>query len=193
VKYDTPIQPAAPLNPNNGYAMTKTVGEHIILNCGLPFVSLRLANVFGPRNLSGAIPAFARNLMNRAPSRITDTKRDFIYVTDLVRVMLKAIDGDQEGVFHVSRMQPISIADLYLLMESEIVKDGIRPSFEMVPRPAVDVPTLLLDNAETRKAFDWEPRIDFIDGLRVAIEWYSKNMKQDTKAFSHIPGFAEKN
>ena len=70
---------------------------------GLDWISLRLANVYGPRNLSGPLPTFFQRLTEGKPCFVMDTRRDFVFVDDLVAVAIKAIDGGGEsGVYHVS-------------------------------------------------------------------------------------------
>src|SRR6185503_13021322 len=62
----TPLEQPITLNhavfPDSSYAISKTAGEQYIQMSGIPFVSLRLANVYGPRNLSGPPPTFFQRL-----------------------------------------------------------------------------------------------------------------------------------
>ncbi len=75
------------------YAISKTAGEDYIRLSSLNWVSFRLANVYGPRNLSGPLPTFFSRLTQDKGCFVTDTRRDFLFVTDLVDVVVKAIDG----------------------------------------------------------------------------------------------------
>ena len=60
---------------------------------GLDFISFRLANAYGPRNISGPLPTFFQRLTTGKACFVMDTRRDFIFVDDLVDVVVKAIDG----------------------------------------------------------------------------------------------------
>ena len=71
----------------------KTAGEHYVALSGLDWVSFRLANAYGPRNISGPLPTFFQRLTTGKPCFVMDTRRDFIYVDDLVDVVVQAIDG----------------------------------------------------------------------------------------------------
>ena len=86
----------------SSYAISKTAAEHYIELARLPFVSLRLANAYGPRNLSGPLPTFYHRLSSGKPCFVMDTRRDFIFVQDLIDVVEKALDGTGSGYYHLA-------------------------------------------------------------------------------------------
>ena len=62
-----PIRLDHPINPvNSSYAISKTAGEHYVQFSGVDWVTFRLANVIGPRNVSGPLPIFFERLSQRA-------------------------------------------------------------------------------------------------------------------------------
>ena len=67
--------------------ISKTAGEQYIELSGLDFVSFRLANAYGPRNISGPLPTFYHRLTEGKAVFVMDTRRDFIYVDDLIDVV----------------------------------------------------------------------------------------------------------
>ncbi len=79
----------------------------------LDWVSFRLANVYGPRNLSGPLPTFFSRLTADKACFVTDTRRDFLFVTDLVDVVVKALNGTGSGAYHVSSGSDVSIKELF--------------------------------------------------------------------------------
>src|SRR5262249_14444502 len=80
---EQPISLSHPLRPEgSSYAISKTAGEQYIAMSSLDWISLRLANVYGPRNVSGPLPTFYRRLTAGQPCFVVDTRRDFIYVED---------------------------------------------------------------------------------------------------------------
>ncbi|MDI3289050.1 NAD-dependent epimerase/dehydratase family protein [Polyangium sp. 15x6] len=91
-----PLREDGPLLPNTPYAMTKRLGESYVEASGLPFVSLRLFNVYGPGDPPGlyrnAIPNMMRALDERGALDLLgeDATRDFTYVDDVVDVMVEA-------------------------------------------------------------------------------------------------------
>jgi len=156
----------------SSYAITKTAGEQFVELSGLDFVSFRLANAYGPRNLSGPLPTFYHRLTNGLPCFVMDTRRDFIYVADLVEVLLKALDGmGERGFYHVSSGSDYAIRELY---DGVVAALGIRPEkeVEVRPRGADDVYTILIDPARTNRDFGWETRTPLATGIREAIDWY---------------------
>ena len=85
---EQPITLAHPIRPDSSYAISKTAGEQYIELSGLDFVSLRLANAYGPRNVSGPLPTFFSRLSDGKGVFVMDTRRDFIYVADLIDVVM---------------------------------------------------------------------------------------------------------
>ena len=81
---------------------------------GLDWVSFRLANAYGPRNLSGPLPTFFQRLTEGKPCFVMDTRRDFIYVDDLVDVRHEgASTARASGAYHVSSGSDFSIKELF--------------------------------------------------------------------------------
>ena len=81
---------------------------------GLDWVSLRLANAYGPRNVSGPLPTFFHRLTEGKPCFVMDTRRDFIFVEDLIDLVVAAIDGQgSSGVYHASSGSDFSIKELF--------------------------------------------------------------------------------
>ena len=62
-----------PIRPDSSYAISKTAGRQYIMMSGLNYISFRLANAYGPRNLSGPLPTFYHRLTNGKPCFVMDT------------------------------------------------------------------------------------------------------------------------
>jgi UDP-glucose 4-epimerase len=168
----------------SSYAISKTAAEQYIELSGLDFISLRLANAYGPRNLSGPLPTFYHRLTNNLPCYIADTKRDFIFIHDLVDVVVKAIDGKgKKGYYHVATGSDYSIKDLF---DAAIKALGItlEKPVEVRPRHADDVATILIDPTKTNIDFDWKASTPLEKGIKDAIEWYKKN--GITNTYTHL-------
>ncbi len=111
---EQPITLDHPIRPDSSYAISKTAGEQYIELSGLDFVSFRLANAYGPRNISGPLPTFYSRLTDGKPCFVMDTRRDFIYIDDLVNVVMQAvIDGTGHRHYHVSTGSDFSIKELF--------------------------------------------------------------------------------
>ncbi|MCA1616711.1 MAG: NAD-dependent epimerase/dehydratase family protein, partial [Acidobacteria bacterium] len=142
---EQPITLSHPIRPDgSSYAISKTAGEYYIQLSGLDFVSFRLANAYGPRNLSGPLPTFYHRLTTGKPCFVMDTRRDFVYVDDLVDVVMQAIDGKGErGFYHVSSGSDYSIKELFDATTRALAVNLDEP-VEVRPRTPDDAATILL-------------------------------------------------
>ncbi len=174
----------------SSYAISKTSGEQYIEMSGLDFLSFRLANAYGPRNLSGPLPTFYHRLTNNKPCFVMDTRRDFIYVKDLVAVVVKALNGmGNKGYYHISTGSDYSIKELFdstlkaldMKLEKEV---------EVRQRGEDDVFTILLDPSKTNNDFEWQAGTALEDGIKAAIDWYK--VYGITQTFTHLKGVEEK-
>ncbi|MEP6811945.1 MAG: NAD-dependent epimerase/dehydratase family protein [Actinomycetota bacterium] len=172
------------LDPSaSSYAISKTAGEWYVRLSKLDWVSFRLANVYGPRNLSGPLPTFYQRLTEGKSVFVMDTRRDFVYVEDLVAVAMKGLDGTGSGVYHVSSGSDFSIKELFdaTVKALGIELDG---EIEVRPRGEDDAPSILLDPSKTEKDFDWAAKMELEDGVARAVEYYREYGVAET--FTHL-------
>jgi UDP-glucose 4-epimerase len=180
---ENPITLEHPIRPDSSYAISKTAGEQYVELGGIPFVSLRLANIYGPRNVSGPPPTFWQRLTEGKPCFAMDTRRDFIYVSDLIEVVTAALAGTGEGAYHVSTGSDYSIKEMF---DAVIEAMGIEldEPVEVRPRPPEDAPSILLDASRTQKDFGWEAKVPLGEGIAKAVEWYEQNGVGET--YTHL-------
>lgn len=182
---EQPITLAHPIRAGgSSYAITKTAGEQYVELSGLDYLSFRLANAYGPRNLSGPLPTFYHRLSQGKPCFVMDTRRDFVYVDDLVEVVLKAVEGKgRKGAYHVSSGGDHAIKELFeatlAAMQVQLDRD-----VEVRPRGADDAFTILLDPSQTNADFGWKASTPLRVGVARAIEWYRSHAIQQT--FTHL-------
>ncbi len=174
----------------SSYAISKTSAEQYIELSGLDFLSFRLANAYGPRNLSGPLPTFYQRLTTNKPCFVMDTRRDFIYVKDLTAVVIKALNGKgSRGYYHISTGSDYSIKQLFdaalKALEMKLEKE-----VEVRPRGTDDVFTILIDPSKTIRDFDWKADTPLETGIKAAIEWYKVN--GITQTFTHLKNISEK-
>jgi UDP-glucose 4-epimerase len=133
---------------NSSYAISKTAAEDYLEISGLDHVIFRLANVVGPRNVSGPLPIFYARLKEGKKCFVTKARRDFVYVGDLANTVMRAADGAGHGAYHFSSGGDIAIQALY----DEVVK---AMKINDYPQPEIrdlgpdDAPTILLDPSRT--------------------------------------------
>jgi UDP-glucose 4-epimerase len=169
---EQPITLDHPLRPfESSYAISKTAAEEYIALSGMDFVSFRLANAYGPRNLSGPLPTFYNRLTNDKPIFVMDTRRDFIFVQDLVDCVITALDGKGRGYYHISSGSDYSIEELF---NATIKALGITldSPVDVRPRGEDDAFTILLDPSRTKADFDWQVSTPLEEGVAAAIKYY---------------------
>ena len=179
ITLDHPILPGA-----SSYAISKTAGERYVALSPLSWLSFRLANAYGPRNLSGPLPTFYSRLTTGKPCFVMDTRRDFVFVTDLIDLLTKALDGaGGTGAYHVSSGGDYAIRELF---EATVDALGIQldEPVEVRPRGADDAYTILLDPSRTESDFAWRATVPLVDGVREAIEYYRAFGITDT--YTHL-------
>ncbi len=182
---EQPITLSHPIRPEgSSYAISKTGGEQYIALSSLDWISFRLANAYGPRNLSGPLPTFYARLTQDESVFVMDTRRDFIFVDDLVDCVMKAVDGaGGRGPYHISSGADYSIKELY---DNTIKALNMpeRADVEVRPRAEDDAATILLDPSQTEADFGWRITTPLEDGVRRAIDYYREYGIQET--FTHL-------
>jgi UDP-glucose 4-epimerase len=181
-----PITLTHPLDPGgSSYAITKTSAEQFIRLSGLRTISFRLANAYGPRNISGPLPTFYQRLSEGKACFVMDTRRDFIYIDDLVDCVLKAIDNDVQGIYHISSGSDYSIKELFDATLEAMSLQLKRP-VEVRPRNVDDAFTILLDPSCTQNDLQWKTSTPLLAGIKKTIHYYQKYGIVET--YTHLQG-----
>jgi UDP-glucose 4-epimerase len=148
-----PITLDHPVNPaSNSYAISKTAGERYIEMSGVDWITFRLANVIGPRNVSGPLPIFFERLSQGRRCFVTEARRDFVFAEDLARVVVSAADGAGRGTYHFSSGRDVAIRELYDAVV-RAMKLNEYPEPEIRPLAEDDAPSILLDPSRTFRDF----------------------------------------
>ena len=150
---EQPITLNHPRNPQgSSYAISKTANEYYIELSGIDFVTFRLANVIGPRNVAGPLPIFYQRLKDGKKCFVTEARRDFVFVKDLAKVTVKACDGIGHGAYHFSSGSDVAIKELYeMVVEAMNLPD--KPQADIKALGPDDVFSILLDPSRTNQDF----------------------------------------
>ncbi len=160
------------INPMYPYALTKYIAEQYVIHWsrvyGLPYVSLRLFNVFGLRMcLSGGYGGLFSTILaqkfNNQPV-ITigngEQRRDFVYVTDVARAFLAAAESNVVNeVFNIGRGDSVSVNHILKLLG--IKENDVR---RLPDRPGEPKETVALVQ-KANKMLGWKPAVSFDNGL----------------------------
>ena len=169
--------PELPLSP---YGIAKlTIEKHLSYYYkvfGLPYVSLRLANVYGPRQNSkgeaGVVAIFCDKMLSKKQPIINgDGKqtRDFVFVDDVVEANISALKKDKVGIFNIGTARETDVNTLFKklreLTDSKCAK--------------IHGPTLpgeqkrsCLDYSEAKRELGWQPKYSLDKGLKKTVEWF---------------------
>ena len=167
-----PIPIDHPTRPFTSYGISKTAGEAYLSISDLPWVSLRLANISGPRLAIGPIPTFYKRLKAGQSCFCTDAVRDFLDMSDFLEIMKLVLREDApSGLFNVSTGEGHTIKDVFDAVAAHL---GIAPT---VPVPIVpcgpdDVPAVVLDPKHTENVLGWRAKLGFAETIARMLRWY---------------------
>ena len=176
-------QPTAPISP---YAATKVAGELYAAVWsrlfGVETVGLRYFNVFGPRQdpkseYAAVIPRFILWAQQRRPLQIHGDgtqSRDFTYIDNVVSANLLAARAGGAAVsgksYNVGCGSRTSLLEIIAELEGMFGRELPR---RHGPRRVGDVPHTLADISGAKRDFGYQPAVDFHEGLRRTVEFFT--------------------
>ncbi len=169
-----PTPESAEIRPQYPYALTKYLGEQIVLHWShvydIPAVSLRLFNVYGPRSrTSGTYGAvfgvfLAQKLAGEPYTVVGDgtQTRDFTFVTDVVDAFVTAANSEStEKVMNVGSGYTYSVNRLVELLGGEIV---------YIPKRPGEPDCTFADVSRIQDQFSWNAQVPLEEGIRIMLE-----------------------
>src|SRR6516162_10043101 len=169
-----PTPETAPADPRYPYALTKYLGEQLVLHWaqvyGLPAVSVRFFNVYGPRaRTSGTYGAvfgvFLAQLLAGRPLTIVgdgEQTRDFTFVSDAVDALFTVANSDKVGeIYNVGSGCPVSVNELVRLLGSPVTVH--------IPKRPGEPDCTWADITKIRNELGWEPKVALADGVRTML------------------------
>ena len=164
-----PTSEAAEISPQYPYALTKRLGEELVMHWAqlynLPAIALRLFNVYGPRSrTSGTYGAvlgvfLAQKLANKPFTIVGDgtQTRDFTYVTDVANAFLTAAKSSvREEIFNVGSGETVSVNRLVELLGGEVT---------YIPKRPGEPDCTYADITKIRRELKWQPKVDIKQGV----------------------------
>ncbi|MFI5348710.1 MAG: GDP-mannose 4,6-dehydratase [Elusimicrobiota bacterium] len=198
-QYPTPE--TAAIQPQYPYALTKRLGEELVIHWGrvygMSVVSTRFFNVYGPRaRTSGTYGAvfgvfLAQKIHGQPYTVIGDGEqtRDFTYVSDVAAALVAAADSEARGeIFNVGSGNTYSVNRLVELLGGPVTH---------IPKRPGEPDRTFADISKIRRVLGWEPKISLEEGVKRMLErlddwktapvWNPKSIEQATKAwFDHL-------
>lgn len=149
---------------------------------GLQFVSLRFANIYGPRQNpkgeAGVISIFS-------DAMLTDKKlvmngdglqtRDFVFVGDVVRANILAMEGEKSGIFNVGTGIETNIDTIFRKLRD---LTGSNCAEIRGPDKPGELMRSSLDYGKIKETFGWQPEYKLDRGLKETADWFKNQLKQ---------------
>ena len=171
-----------PANPLSPYGVTKlTIEKYLYFyheTYGIDYVSLRYANVYGPRQNplgeAGVVAIFTEKLLTDKQTIIngdgTQT-RDFVFVQDVVQSNLLALDYPQSDIFNIGTGIEIDINCIF-----RILKEKTGSNQKEIHGPAMlgEQERSVLNYSKAEKILGWKPKNSLEEGIGKTVEFYQK-------------------
>ena len=169
-----PTRETAEIRPQYPYALTKNLGEQLIMHWSqlydLPAVSLRFFNVYGPRSrTSGTYGAvfgvfLAQKLAEKPYTVVGDGKqtRDFTFVSDIVAAIIAAAESDVSGeIINIGSDNTYSVNRLVELLDGEVI---------YIPKRPGEPECTWADISKAKKLLNWQPKVSLEEGVDILLE-----------------------
>lgn len=173
---DETMDESHPLGARTMYGASKIAGEYFLRSFndqyGLPYVTLRYMNVYGPRQEGGLVMAVARRVLSGQPPSITGDGAqsfDFVHVADVadanVAAMVSAVSGEEFNVGSGTEASAREIAERLIDLVGADVEVTYQPDVRVLMRRRVG------SNEKARELLGWEASIPLEQGLRDTVDW----------------------
>jgi UDP-glucose 4-epimerase len=174
--------PAQPLSP---YAIHKLLGEHYLhyyaASRGLAWTALRYANVYGPRQNphgeAGVVAIFSSKLLagevpvvNAYPDEPDGMTRDYVYVEDVARASVLALDRAEGEAVNIGTGVPVRTRELLAGIATALKKEL---KYTSGPARPGDLRHSCLDVAKAARVLGWKPSMPLAEGLARTTAFFS--------------------
>lgn len=179
-----PADEKHPVRPISPYGIAKLSVEKYLFYYGeihgLRYISLRYANVYGPRQNphgeAGVVAIFAGKMLSGSQPLINgDGKqtRDYVYVADVVKANMLALTHPISAIFNVGTGIETDVNTLFSIIR------GLSDSpcgDEHGPAKKGEQRRSVIDSSGLLKSFGWKPSVSLPDGLQQTVEYFRKNL-----------------
>jgi len=197
-----PTKETAEIRPQYPYALTKNIGEQLIMHwCqvyNLPAVSLMFFNVYGPRSrTSGTYGAvfgvfLAQKLAGKPYTVVGDgtQTRDFTFVSDIVDAIITATESDVSGeIINIGSDNTYSVNRLVELLGGDVLH---------IPKRPGEPDCTWADISKAKKLLNWQPKVSLEEGVGILLDnidywreapvWDEESIEKATKKWFEYLG-----
>ncbi|HJU12744.1 MAG TPA: NAD-dependent epimerase/dehydratase family protein [Candidatus Binataceae bacterium] len=181
-----PCDEAHRCRPLSPYGVSKLATEAYLffynIQYGIEYVALRYSNVYGPRQdprgEAGVVAIFCGRMLSHQPCTIYgdgEQTRDYVYVGDVARANLNALNSPVSGAFNIGTGLETSVNQLFRALAG-IAGVKADPIFAAA-RPG-EQRRSVISPARAAAEIDWRPEIALEEGLRRTFDWFQQNVAE---------------
>lgn len=179
-----------PYDPSSPYSASKASSDHLVRawhrTFGLPTLITNCSNNYGPYQFpEKLIPVVLLNALNRRPVPVYgkgENVRDWLYVEDHVRALLKVLEygnpGETYNVGGHNERTNLQVVETICSIMDEFKPEGTFKHKSLISfvkdRPGHDM-RYAIDPSKIQNTLSWKPDVCFEDGIRKTVEWYLTN------------------
>ena len=178
-----PINEETPQHPESPYGITKMVTEHYLRYWqdafNLTYTALRYGNVYGPRQdpngEAGVIAIFAKRFLKHEPVRIDwdgEQQKDYVYVEDVARANLLAIDRGDNDIFCIATGRGASVNEIYHVLEKIT---GYEPEIVRASKRPGDIYLAYFDCSKAERGLGWKPQVSIEQGIEKTVDFFREH------------------
>jgi UDP-glucose 4-epimerase len=169
---ETPVRAseAVEVDPVSNYGKFKAEAEQLVAAARIPNITLRLANVYGPRqrqDLEGGVIAIFLGRWRRGEKLVVygdgTAQRDYVYVGDVADAVLASLAGKWKGVYNIGSGVATSVNDLIAAITGIL---GPPPGVTKAPERTGETQRSCVDASKAKRDGLWQLRTALIEGLR---------------------------
>lgn len=173
---ETPVcaSESAAAEPDSNYGKFKLEAERLVAESGIPSITLRLANVYGPRQRTdlegGVIAIFIKKWREKQSLTVFGDgrgERDYVYVGDVADAVTSSFSGEWTGVYNIGTGVATSVNTLIAELARLL---GPAPRIEHAPERSVELRRACLDPHRAERDGLWTPKTGLREGLRQTVE-----------------------
>src|SRR5947209_8010712 len=184
VHEDTPTAVGPAAEARWSYAIAKLAGEHLVKayhrQAGMPVVTVRPFNVFGPRRLGAhAVQAFVLNSLRGIPIEVHGDGsqiRSWCYIEDFCNALLEMLARPRAIGEDFNIGNPKNTITIYELARMVLELTGREVPIVLTESPCPDIEIRVPSLEKAKQILDFQPVYDLRQGLKLTVDWYKENL-----------------
>lgn len=183
-----PAAESHPTHPLSPYGVSKRAGElylrYFSKTYGVHAVSLRYANVYGPRQNphgeAGVVAIFSKRALRKEKCAIYGDglqTRDFVFVADVVAANVAALTTSFQGEVNIATGRETNVVELYAAVAKAA---GFAQGPVHEPGKLGEQRRSVLDASLAKRVLGWEPRTSLADGVSSTVAWFKNFLEKSS-------------